>query len=70
MSFNLVRKLCCGLLRILTKLEVPDARRVIVAVLMMMIILPFLQTEETDLGPLFGLSLLFLNRSPCATVQD
>merc|ERR1719247_653857 len=45
-------------------------RRVIVAVLMMMIILPFLQTEETDLGPLFGLSLLFLNRSPCATVQD
>merc|ERR1719235_1774989 len=45
-------------------------RRVIVAVLCMMIILPFLTTEEQALGPVFGLSLLFLNRSPCATAHD
>merc|ERR1719271_1893868 len=35
-----------------------------------MIALPLLGSEEQDLGPVFGLSLLFLNRSPCASVKD
>jgi class 3 adenylate cyclase len=40
-------------------------RRVIVGVLSMMIATPFLEYQDTDLGPRFGLQLLYLTRTSC-----
>jgi class 3 adenylate cyclase len=41
-------------------------RRVIVGVLSMMVVSPFLETEIYDIGPEYGLELLFLSQSECA----